>query len=155
MQLLESSRNSIDFVVGLFVIFSAVAVVFIALRAANISDIGSGNGYMVRVQFDHVGSLSSRAPIKSSGVRVGRVKQIEYNNEDFVAETILEIDKQYAFPEDSTFSIVSSNLLGGQYVEIEVGSAEEDLKKDAIVVGNSAIVLEHLISQFLVDKASE
>ena len=147
-------RDKLDFVVGLFVVFAAASVVFLALRAANISDAVTGDSYVVRAQFDHVGSLSSRAPVKSSGVRVGRVRAIVFNNENFVAEAVLEIENQYAFPSDSTFAIVSGNLLGGQYVEIEPGGAEDNIKPDSVVSGNSAIVLEHLLGDLLRDKVS-
>ena len=149
------NRGQLDFAVGLFVICAAAALVFIALRAANITNISSGDGYTIRAQFDHIGSLTERAPVKSAGVRVGRVKEIRFDNEQFLAEAMLVIEEQYAFPVDSIFSIVSSNLLGGQYVSINPGGAEENLAPGTVVNGNSAIVLEHLISKFLFDKAGE
>lgn len=149
------NRGRLDFAVGLFVVCAAVALVFIALRAANITSISGAGGYVIRAQFDHIGSLTERAPVKSAGVRVGRVKAIRFDNEQFIAEAQLVIEKQYVFPVDSIFSIVSSNLLGGQYVSIDAGGAEENLQPETVVNGNSAIVLEHLISKFLFDKASE
>lgn len=148
------SRRKLDFIVGLFIFFAAVAVVFIALRAANITEYGKA-GYEIRVQFDHIGALGSRAPVRSSGVRVGRVQSVYFNNELFLAEVILVIDNRYKFPSDSVFAIVSSNLLGGQYVSITPGGAEDDLKGGAVMTGESAIVLEHLIGKFLFSQAEK
>lgn len=149
------SRKEIDFYVGIFVLVAVAAVIFIALRAANITDVTSEEGYEVKILFDEIGSLSERAPVKSSGVRVGRVKSIAYNNEDYIAEVDIVLDNQYQFPTDSIFSIVSSNLLGGQYIAIEVGGEEEFVQGGEVIDGNSAIVLEALISKFLFDKAGE
>ena len=152
--MLQGSRERLDFIVGLFVLVAAIGVVFIALRAANIGDIGV-EGYEIRAQFEQVGGLTKRSPVRSAGVIVGRVRDIKFINEDFVAEVILVIERDYQFPVDSIFSIESSNLLGGQYVGIDPGGDEESLQSGAVVNGNSAIVLEHLISKFLFDKAGE
>lgn len=148
------SRRRLDFIVGLFVAGAALCAVFIALRAAGITDV-SGGGYVIRAQFDQIGALPARAPVKSAGVRVGRVSRVEFNDEDFIAEVTMVIENEYRFPADSIFSIVSSNLLGGQYVAISPGGAEENLQPGQVVVGNSAIILEHLIGKFLFDKAGE
>ncbi|MGI9298703.1 MAG: outer membrane lipid asymmetry maintenance protein MlaD [Gammaproteobacteria bacterium] len=148
------SRRRLDFIVGLFVAGAALCAVFIALRAAGIADV-SGGGYVVRAQFDQIGALPARAPVKSAGVRVGRVREVQFNDENFIAEVTMVIENEYLFPADSTFSIVSSNLLGGQYISINPGGAEENLQPGQIVVGNDAIVLEHLIGKFLFDKAGE
>ena len=150
-----ATRRDIDFVTGLFVLGSIIAFVFLALRAANLTEISGDDGYTIKVRFENIGALVNRAPVKSSGVLVGRVKNIVYNNEDYVAEVSLVIGEEYQFPVDSIFSIVSSNLLGGQYVSIEVGGEEKNLAEDVVLQGESAIVLEHLISKFLFDKAGE
>jgi len=144
----------LDFIVGLFVLLAGVGVVFIALQAANIGGVNV-EGYQITAQFDQVGGLTQRAPVRSSGVVVGRVKEIRFNNEEFVADVIMVIDGRYKFPVDSIFAIESSNLLGGQYVGIDPGGEEENLADDAVVAGNSAIVLEQLIGKFLFDKAGE
>ncbi len=130
------------------------AVVFIALRAANLTEF-SDAGYSVRVRFDNVGSLAVRAPVKSGGVKVGQVRDISFDSENFIAEVEVLIFANHHFPADSIFSIVSSNLLGGQYVSIEAGGEDETIAAGALVDGNSALVLEHLISKFLFDKAGE
>lgn len=148
-----SPRQKLDFVVGCFVIGAALSVAFIALRAANITAVSEADGYIIRAQFDQIGELKTRAPVKSSGVLVGRVKEIQFNNELFIAEVVMVIDGKYAFPDDSIFAVVSSNLLGGQYVSVSPGGSETNLAAGAVVSGDSAIVLEHLISKFLFDKA--
>lgn len=149
-------RRQTDFIVGLFAIMAAVAVVFIALRAANLTEV-SDEGYAVRVRFENIGALGKRAPVKSGGVKVGQVKAVSFDSDDYVAEVEVLIFAEHLFPADSIFSIVSGNLLGGQYVDIEAGGDDETLANDgsAVVDGNSAIVLEHLIGKFLFDKAGE
>lgn len=152
MQAIES-RHRLDFIIGLFVAGAVLCALFVALRAANITDVSSG--YVIRAQFDQIGALPPRAPVKSSGVRIGRVQSITFNDEDFIAEVTMIIEGEYLFPADSIFSIVSSNLLGGQYVSISPGGGEENLQPGQVVAGNSAIILEHLIGKFLFDKAGE
>ena len=149
------SRTKIDFIVGLFVLGSIFALVFLALRSANLTEVSGNDGYAVKVRFENIGSITERAAVKSSGVLVGRVKSIKYNSEDFVAEVYLVINEKYRFPADSIFSIVSSNLLGGQYISIEVGGDDETLADNAVIEGNSALILEHLISKFLFEKGAE
>lgn len=149
------NRRFIDFAVGIFIVVAALGVIFIALRAANITDITADGGYVVRIHFDNVGGLIERAPVKSSGVRVGRVQSIAYNDEDHIAIVSVVIEGRYKFPVDSIFSIVSSNLLGGQYIAVEVGGEDETIQNDAVVQGNSAIVLEELIQKFLFDTAGD
>lgn len=151
----KESRQTLDFAVGLFVLIAGLLVVFIALRAANLTDVAREDGYSIRVQFEQIGSLSHRALVKSSGVQVGRVEEVRYNNSDFTAEVDLLINDGYRFPDDSIFAIESSNLLGGQYIAIEPGGSETNLSDGSVVSGNSAIVLEHLISKFLFEKAGE
>ena len=155
MRKLNLSRSRIDFAVGLFVLFALVAVVFVALRVANIASVSAGDGYVLHVNFDNIGSLVERSPVKSSGVKIGRVQKIAYDTENFSARVDLVIDDDYLFPSDSTFSIVSSNLLGGQYIAVEVGAEDRNFQENDVIEGNSAIVLEELISKFLFDKAGE
>ena len=107
------------------------------------------------MRFENVGALAERAPVKSGGVKVGRVQNIAFNSERFIAEVEVLIFKDHYFPADSIFSIVSSNLLGGQYISIEAGGDDEALQPDAVVEGDSALVLEHLIGKLLFDKAGE
>ncbi|MBE8158395.1 MAG: outer membrane lipid asymmetry maintenance protein MlaD [Betaproteobacteria bacterium] len=150
-----TTRQKLDLLVGFFIIGAALSVVFIALRAANIASVSAADGYVIRVQFDQIGGLKTRAPVKSSGVLVGRVKTIDFNAESFIAEVLVIVEGKYQFPDDSIFSIVSGNLLGGQYISISPGGSEDNLPPNAVISGDSAIVLEELISKFLFDKADE
>ena len=151
----SSHRRSLDFIIGLFVIFAIAGVVFIALRAAHITNISSENSYILHIEFDNIGGIVERAPVKSSGVIVGRVQKIEYDVVDYVARVEVMIENDFVFPEDSSFSVVSSNLLGGQFIAVDPGGDEVFLKNGDELVGNSAIVLEELIGKFLFDKAGE
>ena len=153
--MLNLSRHRLDFIIGCFVLTALVGVVFIALRAANIADISTSNSYTVKIYFDNIGGLAARSPVKSSGVRVGRVKNISYDSNDHIAAVDIVIENRYVFPTDSIFSIVSSNLLGGQYIAIEVGGEDALFENGDETEGNSAIVLEELISKFLFDQAGE
>lgn len=155
MPYMTLSRHKLDFIIGLFVLCAAIGVVFIALRAANISDISDSDGYVVHVRFENIGTLAERAPVKSSGVLVGRVKSISYDSEEYQAVVDIVIQPRYRFPSDSIFSIVSSSLLGGQYVSIEVGGEEDFLQGNQTLRGNSALILEDLIGKFLFDNAGE
>lgn len=149
------NRQVADLFVGAFILIAALGVIFVALRTANITDISTADAYVVNIQFDNIGGLKERSPVKSSGVRVGKVKSIVYDNEEHIAVVQIVIGGIHQFPNDSIFSIVSSNLLGGQYIAIDVGGEDENFQNNSVVQGNSAIVLEDLISRFLFDSSGE
>lgn len=150
------SNNKSDFWVGLFVLLGIVALVFLALRAGNLSSFSFAPTYKVVASFDNLGGLKVRAPVKSSGVVVGRVVDISFDNQQFVADVTFEIDEQYQFPDDSSASILTSGLLGEQYIGISPGGDDKDLTNGSrILYTQSAVVLEELISKFLYSKASE
>lgn len=150
------SNNKSDFWVGLFVLLGLVALAFLALRAGNLSTFSFAPTYRVEASFDNLGGLKVRAPIKSSGVVVGRVVDIGFNNQEFLATVTFEIEDKYQFPDDSSASILTSGLLGEQYIGLTHGGSDEDLKDNGrIIYTQSAVVLEELISKFLYSKASE
>ena len=150
------SNNKSDFWVGLFVLLGIVAVVFLALRAGNLSTFSLAPTYRVQATFNNLGGLKVRAPIKSSGVVVGRVVEIGFDNQEFRATAVFEIEEQYVFPEDSSVSILTSGLLGEQYIGITPGGSDENLKDNSqIMYTQSAVVLEELISKLLFSKAGE
>ncbi len=150
------SDNKKDFWVGLFVLFGILALVFLALRAGNLSTFSLAPTYKVEASFDNLGGLKIRAPIKSSGVVVGRVVEIGFDNKAFLANVVFEIDQKYVFPEDSSASILTSGLLGEQYIGLTPGGDDKDLTDGSrIIYTQSAVVLEELISKFLYSKASE
>ncbi len=146
----------LDLWVGLFVVAGVAALVILAFKVGNMSSLGGGETYQITANFDNIGGLKPRAPIKSAGVVVGRVTAITFNNERFTAKVTLAVEQNYKFPKDTTASILTSGLLGEQYVGLEGGGDDQMLKAgDNIRLTQSAVVLENLISQFLFDKAAE
>ena len=151
---MKNSRN--DVWVGLFVVLGAVALLFLALKSANLLQLNFENSYRVVARFDNIGGLKPRAAVKSAGVVVGRVASITFDDKTFQANVALDLEARYAFPKDSSLKILTSGLLGEQYIGIEPGG---DLKNmaagDVVTQTQSAVVLENLISQFLFSKAAE
>ena len=151
---MERSKN--DVWVGLFVLLGAVAVLFLALKSANLLQWSLEKDYLVTAKFDNIGGLKPGAAVKSAGVVVGRVKGIDFDGESFQARVTLAIEARHQFPKDSSLSILTSGLLGEQYVGIVPGADEKNLVAgDRIGSTQSAVVLENLISQFLYSKAAE
>lgn len=147
-------RSKIDIWVGLFVLLGAAALLFLSLKAANLIHFQRGSGYQITAQFQDIGGLKSQAPVRSSGVLVGRVTNIRYDNQAFQAAVTIEMDSSYNFPDDSTLKIFTSGLLGDQYIGVEPGFSEENWQAGAQVSNTqSAVVLESLISQFMGSKA--
>ena len=149
-------RSKNDVWVGLFVALGALAVLFLALKAANLLQWNFDKNYQVTARFDNIGGLKPGAAVKSAGVVVGRVKAIDFDGESFQARVTLAIESRHQFPKDSSLSILTSGLLGEQYVGIVPGADEKNLiAGDRIGTTQSAVVLENLISQFLYSKAAE
>lgn len=151
------NRKGVDVLVGLFVLLGFGALVFLALRAGNMSSsLGLGETYQVVAKFDNIGGLKPRAAVKGSGVVVGRVESITFDDKSFQARVTLALQSQYVFPKDSSLKILTSGLLGEQYIGIEPGAGDQNLKQgDTISSTQSAVVLENLISQFLYSKAED
>lgn len=152
---MERTKN--DLWVGLFVLIGAAALVFLALQSANLLSLSlGGNNYQVSARFDNIGGLKPKAAIKSAGVVVGRVDAITFDDQTFQARVDMDLDSRYKFPKDSSLKILTSGLLGEQYVGIEAGSDAQLLGPgDTISSTQSAVVLENLIGQFLYNKAAE
>lgn len=151
---MERSKN--DVWVGLFVIIGLVAILFLALKAANLLNLSFQSEFRVAAKFDNVGGLKPRAAVKSAGVVVGRVESITFDDKAFQARVTLSLENRYVFPKDSSLKILTSGLLGEQYIGIEAGAEEKVLAAgDTITTTQSAVVLENLISQFLFSKAAE
>jgi phospholipid/cholesterol/gamma-HCH transport system substrate-binding protein len=150
------NKTVLDLWVGLFVIAGIVALLFLALKVGSMSAIKTAESYEVVARFDNIGGLKPRAPVKSAGVVVGRVGDIRFDNATYEAAVTLRLDKRYAFPKDTSAAIMTSGLLGEQYIGLEAGGDSETLKdKDRILLTQSAVVLENLIGQFIYGKAQE
>lgn len=150
------SRKELDLWVGAFVLVGIGALLFLALKVANLSAFSTAETYQILAKFDNIGGLKPRAPVKSAGVVVGRVSEIRFDNQTFEAMVTISVDKRYEFPKDSSAKILTSGLLGEQYVGLAAGGDSANLKNgDALKITQSAVVLENLISQFLYSKAAE
>jgi len=151
---MKKSKN--DLWVGLFVVLGAAALLFLALKSANLLQLNFENTYRVVARFDNIGGLKPRAAVKSAGVVVGRVTSITFDDKTFQASVALDLETRYAFPKDSSLKILTSGLLGEQYIGIEPGGDPKNLAAgDVVTQTQSAVVLENLISQFLFSKAAE
>ena len=151
---MQRSKN--DVWVGLFVLLGAMAVLFLALKAANLLTWNFSADYEVSAKFDNICGLKPGAAVKSAGVVVGRVKKIEFDGESFQAKVTLAMQSGLAFPKDSSLKILTSGLLGEQYLDVSPGADEKNLEAgDRIGSTQSAVILENLISQFLFSQAEK
>jgi len=142
--------------VGLFVLLGAAAILFLALKSANLLTLNFQSNYTVSGRFDNIGGLKRQAAVKSAGVVVGRVESVTFDDKTFQATVTMNIESSYQFPKDSSLKILTSGLLGEQYIGIEAGAEADNLANgDRIQATQSAVVLENLISQFMYNKASE
>jgi phospholipid/cholesterol/gamma-HCH transport system substrate-binding protein len=150
------NRKSIETLVGLFVLLGLAGLVFLALKAANLTTFGGNDSYRVQARFDNIGGLKVRAPVRSAGVTVGRVTGTTLDGKTFQGVVTLDIDRSFQFPRDSSAKILTSGLLGDQYVGIEPGGDERLLEPGQVITQTqSAVVLENLIGQFLFNKAAD
>ncbi len=149
-------RQNLELTVGFFVALGLLALTMLAFKVGNLSAADIRDGYKIRARFDNIGGLKAKAPVTVAGVRVGRVSEIYIDPKDYQAIAVLNIGNQHSLPRDTSASILTSGLLGEQYVSLEPGGAPEVLKDgDELKLTQSALVLEKLIGQFLFSKASE
>ena len=151
---MQRSRN--DVWVGLLVLLGGLALLFLALKSANLLSLSFQSTYALSARFDNIGGLKPQAAVKSAGVVVGRVQSIGFDDQSFQAVVHMAIEDRYKFPKDSSLKILTSGLLGEQYIGIEAGSDMANLAPgDKVQSTQSAVVLENLISRFLYNKAAE
>jgi phospholipid/cholesterol/gamma-HCH transport system substrate-binding protein len=149
-------RTTIDLWVGIFVALGVAALLGLAMKVGNLTTSNIGPTYTVTANFENIGGLKPRAPVKSAGVVVGRVSDIKFDPATFEAVVSLSVDKRYNFPKDTFANIYTAGLLGEQYISLDAGGDEAALKNgDKITQTQDAVVLEKMISQFLYNKASE
>lgn len=149
-------RSNNDIWVGLLVLIGTAALLFLALQSANLLSLSFQKTYNVSAMFDNIGGLKKQAAVKSAGVVVGRVKEINFDGNSYQARVVMAIEVQHQFPKDSSLKILTSGLLGEQYIGIEAGAEEKVLAEgDKVQDTQSAVVLENLISKFLYNKAAE
>lgn len=150
-------RTVLDLWVGVFVAAGIAALMVLALKVGNASTtFNMGETYRLNADFDNIGGLKVRAPVKSAGVVVGRVDDIQFDNERFKARVVMKIDRRYRFPKDTAVSVLTSGLLGEQYVGLDGGGDSATLNDgETFKITQGAVVLEKLISQFLYNRAAE
>jgi phospholipid/cholesterol/gamma-HCH transport system substrate-binding protein len=149
-------RTTMDLWVGLFVVIGIAALMVLSLKVGNLNVYSPSQSYVITSNFENIGGLKVRAPVKSAGVVVGRVTDIQFSTQTYDAVVTMDMDSRFPFPTDTFASILTSGLLGEQYIGLAAGGNEVMLKNgDKIMKTNSAMVLEELIGRFLFNKASE
>ncbi len=149
-------KSAIDIWVGIFVAIGLLAASFLARKGGNMNVVSFAPTYKISARFDNIGGLKPRAPVKSAGVVVGRITNISFDDKTYQAIVVMAIDDMYKFPKDSSVKILTSGLLGEQYIGLEAGGSDDRLVAgEKIAQTQSAIVLENLISQFLYNKAAD
>jgi phospholipid/cholesterol/gamma-HCH transport system substrate-binding protein len=149
-------RTTIDLWFGAFVTAGFAALLILAMKVGNLGSERVAETYRVEARFDNIGGLKVRGPVRSSGVLVGRVLDIHFDNQRYQAAVTLGLDRRYSFPKDTSASILTSGLLGETYIGLEAGGEDKKLGDgDRITLTQSGVVLEKLIGQFLFSKAQE
>jgi len=147
-------RTTLDLWVGMFVVAGIGALVVLAMKVGNLSTYNVSESYQLQAYFTNIGGLKPKASIKSAGVLVGRVTEINLDTERYEAKVVMSIDKRYQFPKDTFANILTAGLLGEQYIGLAAGGDSEMLKTGGIIKKTqSAVVLEDLIGKFLYNKA--
>lgn len=150
------NRTALDLWVGVFVTIGIGAILFLSLKVGNLLTLSNAPGYHLEAAFDNIGGLKLRAPVKAAGVVVGRVEGVRLDPKTYQAIVSMRIDNGYQFTQDTIAAILTSGLLGEVYIGLEIGGDTKMLADGArIPKTQSAIVLEKLIGQFMLDKASE
>jgi phospholipid/cholesterol/gamma-HCH transport system substrate-binding protein len=146
--------KKIETLVGVFVLLGMLGLVFLALQAANLGNVGGGDTYPVLARFDNIGGLKPRAAVRTAGVVVGRVKSISLDPKTYQGVVTLDIERGYQFPKDTSAKILTAGLLGDQYIGLEPGGDDKNIAPgETLAQTQSAVVLENLIGQFLTSKA--
>ena len=147
--------RTIEIMVGVFVAAGIAALFMLAVKASNFGEVSVRNGYQLTARFENVGGLRVQSPVSASGVVVGRVTSITYDQDEYEAQVQMIIDPRFnRFPSDTAASIYTSGLLGEQYVNLDPGGADDYLGNgDRIRLTQSALVIEQLIGRFLFSMA--
>jgi phospholipid/cholesterol/gamma-HCH transport system substrate-binding protein len=149
-------RTTMDLWVGIFVVAGIAALVMLAMKVGNLGTYNVSETYEVHAYFSNIGGLKPKASIKSAGVLVGRVTGITLDTARYEAKVEMSLDKRYQFPKDTFANILTSGLLGEQYIGLMPGGDDQMLKDgEQLKKTQSAMVLEDLIGKFLYSKADE
>jgi phospholipid/cholesterol/gamma-HCH transport system substrate-binding protein len=151
------NTKMVEITVGLFVAAGLAALFMLAMKVSNLNAFSVKDGYSLVARFDNIGGLKVQSPVSASGVRIGRVVAIEYDQEGYEARVRMMIDPRYnRLPTDTSAGIYTSGLLGEQYISLEPGGADDYLEDgDRVTLTQSALVLEQVIGQYLFSQAAE
>jgi phospholipid/cholesterol/gamma-HCH transport system substrate-binding protein len=146
------TRKTLELWVGLFVAAGLLALGMLAFKVGNLATADVLDGYAVKARFENIGGLKVKSAVTMAGVRIGRVSAVSFDKDKYQAVVSMEIDGRYpTIPADSTAMILTSGLLGEQYIGIVPGAEEEYLKEgDTVFKTQNALVLENLIGQVMV-----
>ncbi len=149
--------RSVELGTGLFVLLGLAALFFLTTQTTGSNNISTSDAFAVTARFENVGSLKDRAPVSMSGVTIGRVTSVEFDPLGLNAVVIFVIDSQYdQIPDDSDASVLTSGLLGSQYIGLQPGGSDIYLEDGSeIQFTQSAIVIENLISKYLFNQGSD
>lgn len=148
------TRTTLDLWVGIFVMAGIAALLFLGMKVGNLGGFDSAETYAVNAHFGNIGGLKVQAPVKSAGVVVGRVSNIHFDSKNYEAVVVLDVNANYPFPTDTSAAIMTSGLLGEQYIALEAGAETKMLANgDNLKLTQGAVVLENLIGQFLYNKS--
>jgi len=149
-------RTTLDLWVGIFVVAGVAALIGLSMKVGNLTSSNLGATYALHADYENIGGLKVRAPVKSAGVVVGRVSDIHFDDTIKAAVVTLDIDTRYHFDKDTIAPIHTAGLLGEQYISLLPGGSDDNLKNgDKIGKVQNALVLEDMIGKFLTNKASE
>ena len=151
------TTRKVEILVGLFIVIGFATLLILAAKVSNFGGLSEPEGYTIKAYFENIGGLREKAPVTMSGVKIGEVTAINYDQKRYQAVVKMEISSQYDFlSSDTQASIYTAGLLGAQYITLAPGAEDETLKNgDVIQNTQSALVLEEIIGQFLVNMASK
>lgn len=143
--------------VGIFMLLGVAAFIYLAMQVSGLAFNDKTQGYTIQARFDDIGGLTDRAKVTIAGVAVGQVESIEYDKEYYMAKVVMTIFSEVDnIPTDSSVAILTSGLIGEKYLGISIGAEEEVLKDGGELYDTqSALVLENLIGQFLMNAGSD
>ena len=149
--------RSVELGTGLFVLLGLGALFFLTTQTTGSTTFSASDAYTVTARFENVGSLTNRAPVSMSGVTIGRVTSVQFDPERLDAVVTFKIDSRFdKIPDDSDASILTSGLLGSQYIGLQPGGSDFYLEDGSeIQFTQSAIVLENLIGKYLFNRDAD
>lgn len=150
------SKTKTDLFVGIFIMMGFLSIIFLFFKVSNYKSMSLKSTYIIKARFDNIGNLRIKAPIKSSGVIVGRVADIILDQQYCQALVIMKIENKYKFSKDTSANIFTSGLLGEQYIGLSYGESDKLLSNnDEIIYTQSSIVLEELIGKLIYSSISK